>query len=133
MKNLSKSIALLTLFALFSATSIAQQGKQQQQGPAPMKKMGMDRTGMQMCMGGMHMGMMANMSEEEKEKRLRTKQKHMLKMHDLSNQILTAKDPKEKERLEEEQIQLMKTHMAEMMAKRKMMMQQRGGMQQSNQ
>ena len=60
---------------------------------------------------------------------LRERQEHLLQMHDLSNRILSAKDPKEKERLKAEQLQLMKSyelkhhqmmqkHMKEMMEKR---------------
>lgn len=60
---------------------------------------------------------------------LRERQDHLLHMHDLSNRILSAKDPKEKERLKEEQLQLMKSyelkhhqmmqrHMKEMMEKK---------------
>lgn len=60
---------------------------------------------------------------------LRERQDHLLKMHDLSNRILSAKDQKEKERLKEEQLQLMKSyelqhhqmmqrHMKEMMDKK---------------
>ena len=60
---------------------------------------------------------------------LRERQEHLLQMHDLSNRILSAKDPREKERLKEEQLQLMKSyelkhhqmmqkHMKEMMEKK---------------
>ncbi|MEN9680711.1 MAG: hypothetical protein RLZZ627_604 [Pseudomonadota bacterium] len=41
---------------------------------------------------------------------LRERQDHLLKMHELSNRILSAKDPKEKERLKDEQLQLMKSY-----------------------
>lgn len=41
---------------------------------------------------------------------LKERQEHLLQMHDLSNRILSAKDPKEKERLKEEQLQLMKSY-----------------------
>lgn len=60
---------------------------------------------------------------------LRERQDHLLRMHDLSNHILAAKDPKEREQLKEEQLQLMKSyelkhhlmmqrHMKEMMDKK---------------
>ena len=60
---------------------------------------------------------------------LRERQEHLLQMHDLSNRILSAKDPKEKQRLKDEQLQLMKSyevkhhqmmqrHMKEMMEKK---------------
>jgi hypothetical protein len=67
-------------------------------------------------MGGMH-GMMAGMTDEEKEKHLRGMQEHMLSMHDLSNQILAEKDPAKKEQLKKAQLELMKAHHAEMMAR----------------
>lgn len=68
-------------------------------------------------------GMMMN------DEGLRERQNHLLQMHDLSTRILSAKDPKEKERLKEEQLQLMKSyelkhhqmmqrHMKEMMDKK---------------
>lgn len=76
---------------------------------------GMGGMGMHQGMGGMH-GMMAGMSEEEKDKHMRSMQEHMLKMHDLSNQILAEKDSAKKEQLKNEQIQLMKAHHAEMMS-----------------
>ena len=41
---------------------------------------------------------------------LKKKQDHLLKMHDLSNKILIAKDPKEKQRLMDEQLTLMREH-----------------------
>ena len=47
---------------------------------------------------GMHqkMGKMCCMSNEQKEQHIRSMQEHMLKMHDLSNQILTEQDPTKK-------------------------------------
>ena len=64
---------------------------------------------------GMHHGMMANMTDEQKEQHMRSMQEHMLKMHDLSNQILAEKDATKKEALKKQQIDLMKSHHAEMM------------------
>lgn len=70
--------------------------------------------GMQHGMGMHGMGgMMANMTDEEKDKHFRGMQEHMLKMHDLSNQILAEKDPAKKEKLMKEQLDLMKAHHAE--------------------
>jgi len=77
-------------------------------------------TGMPM-MGGMMMG--AAMSEEKKLQHLRKMQVHMLKMHDLSNQILAEQDPEKKQALKDKQIQLMQEHMQKMIAKHKTMMQ----------
>ncbi len=56
-------------------------------------------------MGGMGMGgMMMN------EDKLKQTQEHLLKMHELSTKILAATDPKEKDRLKAEQLELMKQH-----------------------
>jgi hypothetical protein len=79
-------------------------------------KHGMGGMGMQHGMGGMG-GMMMGMTDEEKEKHMRSMQEHMLSMHDLSNQILAEKDPAKKEQLKAAQLQLMKAHHAEMMAR----------------
>ncbi|MDD1648912.1 MAG: hypothetical protein LUO80_00750 [Methylococcaceae bacterium] len=78
-------------------------------------------------MGGMDMsGMM--MSEDK----LKGKQEHLLKMHELSNKILAATDPKEKDRLKAEQLQLMKDHEKQhhqmMQQHMQDMMKQKGGM-----
>ena len=107
MKNGYQSIAALLLFAVMTATSSAED-MQKSPPPMPMKGMGM---GMHHGMGGM----MAGMTEEQKDKHLRSMQEHMLKMHDLSNQILAEKDSTKKEQLKTQQLQLMKAHHTEMM------------------
>lgn len=91
--------------------------------PAPaMGGMGMGSNGM---MGGM-------MTDAMREEHLKSKQENFLKMVDLSNKILAAKDEKERERLKAEQLQLMKDHEKahqDMMHKHmQQMMQQGGGM-----
>jgi hypothetical protein len=78
-------------------------------------------------MGGMDMsGMM--MSDE----RLKQKQEHLLKMHELSTKILAATNPQEKDKLKAEQLQLMKEHEKQhhMMMQQHMqdMMKNKGGM-----
>lgn len=83
--------------------------------PAHMPSMGMHHgMGMGMMGGGMG-GMMANMTEEQKDQHFRSMQEHMLAMHDLSNQILAEKDLAKKEKLKNQQLQLMKAHHAQMM------------------
>ncbi|ESS72286.1 hypothetical protein MGMO_62c00190 [Methyloglobulus morosus KoM1] len=106
MKNSYQSIAAMCLLAAITATGNAEDAKKTD--AMPMEGMGM---GMHHGMGGM----MAGMSDEEKDKHLRSMQEHMLKMHDLSNQILTEKDASKKEQLKAQQLQLMKAHHAEMM------------------
>ncbi|EIC30278.1 MULTISPECIES: hypothetical protein [Methylomicrobium] len=64
------------------------------------------------------MGMKGPKSKEELERHLRMNQEQMLKMHDLSNRILSETDPKKKEQLKNEQLELMKTHHEQMMTKR---------------
>jgi hypothetical protein len=61
------------------------------------------------------MGMMNNMTEAQKNERMRSMQEHMLKMHDLSNQILIEKDLAKKESLKQQQLELIKAHHAQMM------------------
>lgn len=90
--------------------------------PAPAPAMG----GMG-SMGGTDMSSMM-MSEDK----LKMKQEHLLKMHELSSKILAATDPKEKERLKAEQLQLMKDqekqHHQMMQQHMQDMMKQKGGM-----
>lgn len=77
--------------------------------------------------GGMMGGMM---SEELRERHLRQRQEYLLKIHELSNQILAAKDEKERERLKAEQLQLMKEHEKahhELMQQHMRQMMQHGG------
>jgi hypothetical protein len=79
-------------------------------------------------MGGMdNMGGMM-MSDD----RLKMKQEHLLKMHELSNKIMATTDAKEKDRLKAEQLQLMKDHEKQhhMMMQQHMqeMMKNKGGM-----
>jgi hypothetical protein len=106
MRNGYQSIATLILFAIMTATSSAEDI--QKLPPPPMKEMGM-----QHGMGGM--------TEEQKDQHLRSMQEHMLKMHDLSNQILAEKDASKKEQLKTEQLQLMKAHHVQMMEHHKTM------------
>jgi len=108
MKNSYKSIAAMCLLAGITATGHAEDAKKTD--AMPMEGMGM---GMHHGMGGM----MAGMTDEEKDKHMRSMQEHMLKMHDLSNQILAEKDAAKKEQLKTQQLQLMKAHHTEMMAR----------------
>jgi hypothetical protein len=80
------------------------------------KGMGMHR--------GMGMGMGGQMSEAERDQHLRMYQEHMLKMHDLSNRILSETDEKKKDQLKNEQLELMKAHHEQMKSQRMERMQQ---------
>jgi len=99
MKQLYKSTAALLLLLPISMIGSAAE---------PAKEMGMHQG----------MGMMGGMTEEQKTEHMRTMQEHMLKMHDLSNQILSEKDAAKKEALKNQQLELMKSHHAQMMQHR---------------
>jgi hypothetical protein len=72
---------------------------------------------MEMQHKGMGMGgMMGGMTEAEQDQHMKAMQEHMLMMHDLSNQILTEKDPTKKQQLKNQQFELMKAHHAQMMS-----------------
>ena len=92
--------------------------------PAPAANGGHQMGGM--GSGGMMGGMMMN------DEKLKKTQEHLLKMHELSSKILAATDPKEKEKLMAEQLELMKEHEKQhhMMMQQHMqeMMKNKGGM-----
>jgi hypothetical protein len=113
MKHLYKSTAVLLLLLPISMMSFAAEPPKADE---PMKEMGMHQ--------GMSMGMMGGMTEEQKTEHMRSMQEHMLKMHDLSNQILSEKDPAKKESLKNQQLELMKAHHSQMMEHRQQKMQE---------
>jgi hypothetical protein len=84
-----------------------------QQDPAAAKGMG--------AMGGM------GMTEEQKNQHLKTMQESMLQMHQLSNEILAEKDPVKKQKLKDQQLELMKAHHEQMMQHRMHMKQKAMG------
>ncbi|MGZ8190468.1 MAG: hypothetical protein ACXWTS_04480 [Methylococcaceae bacterium] len=105
MKISYKLIIAILLTAPLSMASYAAE-PQKPAEPMPMPGMGMQHKGMDM-MGGM--------TEAEQEQHLQAQQEYMLKMHDLSNQILAEKDSAKKEQLKKQQLELMKAHRAKMM------------------
>lgn len=107
MKHLYKSTAVLLLLLPISMMSSA---AEPQKAAEPAKEMGAHQ--------GMGMGMMGGMTEEQRNAHMRAMQDHMLQMHDLSNQILSEKDPAKKEALKNQQLDLMKAHHAQMMEHR---------------
>jgi hypothetical protein len=111
MKHTHKFTAALLLILPMTMTSFAAEPPKANE---QIKPIGMHH-GM-----GMGMGMMGGMTEEH----LRSMQEHMLKMHDLSNQILAEKDPAKKESLKNEQLELMKAHQAKMMEAHQQKMQE---------
>ncbi len=108
MSRLNISIAAILLLLPISMVALATEPS----------KAGESMQGMGMHQG---MGMMGNMSEEQKDQHMQAMQEHMLKMHDLSNQILAEKDPAKKEQLKKQQLQLMKSHHSQMMQHRQNM------------
>jgi hypothetical protein len=59
---------------------------------------------------------MANMDEAKMMEHLKIRQEEMLKMHDLSSKILAETDPKKKQALKDQQLELIKTEHKQMMS-----------------
>ena len=97
MRNLYQSAAVLLLLPLSMTASAAESS---QTATKPMQGK----------------GMIEAMTEEQRDQHARAIQEHLLKMHDLSNQILAEQDPAKKEQLKNQQLELMKAHHAKMMA-----------------
>lgn len=124
MNKFLASMAIFGFLGLMSLNGVAQQTTPNKQIQSVIKNTEMRMGQMHKGMGmGKHLGMMENMSAEEKEQHMRAMQEHMLEMHDLSNKILAAKDPKEKEVLKDKQLELMKAHKQKMMVRHRMMKQ----------
>lgn len=130
MKQNNQTMLAMGLFLALAATGNAETSINAAPPATPPKAMGMEMQpgmGMHHGMGGMGGmgGMMAGMTEEQKDQHLRGMQDHMLKMHDLSNQILAEKDATKKEQLKTQQLQLMKEHHAGMKERRQEMREMR--------
>jgi len=81
-----------------------------------------DKPEMQHSMKGMDsMQGKMQMSKEKMDDHMRAMQAHMLMMHDYSNKILSEKDPEKKQKLKDEQLELMKAHHKQMMMHRQKM------------
>lgn len=111
MKPIKITTATLFLLLTHSLTSHAGSPAAPAASDEPMNM----EKGMEMHRG---MGMQGRMSDAERDQHLRMNQEHMLKMHDLSNRILSETDEKKKEQLKNEQLELMKAHHEQMMTKR---------------
>ena len=96
MKILSRLIAMLALISLSQVCLAVEQA-----GKTP--EMKMDHP-------------MAKMDEAKMMEHLKMRQEQMLKMHDLSNKILAETDPKKKQELKDEQLELMKAEHMQMMS-----------------
>ena len=96
MKILSKLIAILALVSLSQVCLAAEQVEKK-------PEMKMDQP-------------MAKMDDSKMMEHLKMKQEHILKMHDLSNKILAETDPKKKQALKDEQLELMKSEHMQMMS-----------------
>jgi hypothetical protein len=95
-KILSRLIAMLTLVSL---SQICLAAEQVEKTP----EMKMDQP-------------MAKMDESKMMEHLKMRQEQMLKMHDLSNKILAETDPKKKQELKDEQLELIKAEHMQMMS-----------------
>ncbi len=109
MKYIYKSIVIFLLSAVGTMSVFAQDKPMNMQqskssGQAMNKSMGME------------------MSEEMKDKHARDKQKYILKIDDLSDRIGDEKNPKKKQALMDEQLQLIKDHQEKKRTMKKMMM-----------
>lgn len=116
MKQLTQALLFLALACPLSsfAAEPAKAGEPPMQHEGGMA--GMQHGGMQGGMqhgGGMMHGGMGMMDDQH----IAAMQEHILKMHDLSNQILAEKDPAKKEQLKQQQRDVMKAHHEEMMAR----------------
>jgi hypothetical protein len=98
MKKISQFMALLAFVLSFSGVIYAADESKTKEETVTMKPMG----------GGME----GDMNSEH----LHKMQAHILAMHELSAKILAEKDPKKQEELKNQQLELMKSHMAEKMA-----------------
>ena len=127
MKHINKAIAICLLSMPLSMAAQAAEHEMGQMGGGMQGMQGMGQhagmgqhEGMQGAgqgmqhggMGGMH-GDMMDMSPEH----LKEMQAHMLIMHDLSNKILAEKDPAKQQALKDQQLLVMKAHIADRMAK----------------
>lgn len=123
MNPLSKTITALLLLSplgigAYAAEEPAQKPKAHSMPGMKMQggMQGMNMQSGQCDMQGMGcMGMMGEMNSEQMDQHMRMMQEHMLQMQDLSNKILAATDPAEKEKLKKQQLDLMKAHRQQMM------------------
>jgi predicted outer membrane protein len=97
MKYIYKSIAIFLLSAIGTMSVFAQD--------KPMNMQQSKSSGQ-----AMNKGMGMEMSEEMKDKQARDKQKYILKINQLSDQIEDEKNPKKKQALMDQQLQLIKDH-----------------------
>ena len=95
MKILSRLIAMLALISLSQVCLAVEQA-----GKTPEMKMDQPM----------------KMDETKMMEHLKVRQEQILKMHDLSNKILAETDPKKKQELKDEQLELMKAEHMQMMS-----------------
>jgi Spy/CpxP family protein refolding chaperone len=95
-KILSRLIAILALVSLSQVCLAAEQAEKT-------PEMKMDHP-------------MGKMDESKMMDHLKMRQEQILKMHDLSNKILSETDPKKKQALKDEQLELIKAEHMQMMS-----------------
>lgn len=106
-----KSYKLMTIGIFLAGFAMLSQAEEKAKLAPPVAPMQHGNMAMHQGM----VGMMANMTEEQKSQHMKAMQEHLLQMHDLSNQILAEKDAGKKEQLKAQQLQLMKAHHSQMM------------------
>lgn len=114
MKFLTQLMLVSVLLVSVTESTLAEESQavvQSQEAAKPMPGMGQKH---KMGMSGQ------GMSDEQRDQHLRAKQEHLLKMHELSTQILAETDPAKQEALKVQQRQLMKEHYAQMRQAHKM-------------
>ena len=90
---------LLGLFAILALVSFNQVSVAEEQKPAPKAEMKMDEG----------MGC-SEMDPAKMKEHMKLEQEHQLKIHDLSNKILSETDPKKQQELKDQQLKLMEEH-----------------------
>ncbi|BBL70295.1 hypothetical protein [Methylogaea oryzae] len=117
MRRLTNTTAALICSALMALPAFAEEKPAAPPAPPP------GPGGMGEMKHEQGMGMMRGMDQKPMDAMLRQMQEHQIKMHDLLHQIREAKDEKQRERLKEEQRNLMKDHMENMRGHGPMMQQ----------
>lgn len=121
-QSIGKAVLIGAAILVFAVPSWSEETRTEQPRPAT-GPMGGKGTGM---MGG---GMMGGgmMSEEQMDQHVRQLQTHMLQMHEIMEKIQDTKDPVEKEKLMQQQRDMIKEHIRSRHHQMMMHQQMQGG------
>ncbi|HWO99833.1 MAG TPA: hypothetical protein VNL74_04325 [Methylococcus sp.] len=116
-QSIGKAILMGAAVLVFAVPSWSEETRTEQPGPAmgPMAGKGPGMMG-----GGM-------MSEEQMDQHVRQMQTHMLQMHEIMEKIQDTKDPAEKEKLMQQQRDMIKEHIRSRHHQMMMQQQMQGG------